>query len=232
MRQLVLTLALIIVSPVVTLTAQEGHAQGERCGTSKGKVINNEVKGQLSIQTEKGAFTYWVRWIGGMPKDGGGPDKEMIAKIRELTQGDYVEVAWENTDEHVRVVGLKFLAHADGSRERPKGERERDQPACEPEGCKPNESAAYLDGPGPSERCGFVRGTVTAVDPKGRFAIKTEKGEEILVPKWCGGMPNEGGGFDQEMIAKIAQLKTGQHVDVNWEWNERKRCVGLKVAGN
>jgi len=34
------------------------------------------------------------------------------------------------------------------------------------------------------------------------------------------------------MIAKIAQLKTGQQVDVTWEWNERKRCVGLKVAGN
>lgn len=214
MRNLVLTLALIAVSPVITLIAEEGQSQGERCGVVKGTVMSVEPKGKFVLRTPKGDFTYMPQWVGGMPDKGGGFDQHMVAKINKLQPCDIVEVKWER-DEHLRVVGLNVLGRAGGEKE---GHGEG----------KPQDTGAYLDGPCPAEHCGMMRGQVASVDPKGRLVLKTDKGEETLVPQWRGGMPAEGGGFDREMVGKIAQLRPGQQVEVAWEWNERKRCVALK----
>jgi hypothetical protein len=235
MRNLVLSLALIAAIPIVAVRAEEGHqVQGDHAGTCRGLVIAVEPAGSFTMRSPKGEFTYIPRW------SGGAPDPEILAKIRQLQPGDYVEVGWEQ-DEHLRVVRLSMIGHQGERREERREERRDGGHEAGREGGHEerreergvNEAAAFLDGPGPAERSGVVRGTVISVDPKGRFVVKTPAGaEEPFVPNWTGGMPAEGGAFDKEMVARIAQLKPGQQVEVSWEWGERKRCVGVKQVGN
>jgi len=52
--------------------------------------------------------------VGGMPAQGGGPDKETVNKIAHLKVGEKVRVDWV-LDEGFRIVRL---ARADGERER------------------------------------------------------------------------------------------------------------------
>ena len=51
---------------------------------------------------------YWPRWIGGMPKDGGKLDQDMIRAIRALKVGDKVRIEWKY-DERLRAVKLDRL---------------------------------------------------------------------------------------------------------------------------
>jgi hypothetical protein len=231
MRNLVLSLALIAAIPSVAVRAEEGHqAQGDHAGTCRGVVIAVEPAGSFTMRNPKGEFTYITGW------SGGAPDQEILAKIRQLQPGDYAEVGWEQ-DEHLRVVRLTVIGHQGERKEerREAGREERREGGRDErrEERGASEVAAILDGPGPTEHNGVVRGTVISVDPKGRFVVKTPAGtEEPFVPNWAGGMPAEGGAFDKEMVARIAQLKPGQQVEVTWEWGERKRCVGVKQVGN
>ena len=53
---------------------------------------------------------------------------------------------------------------------------------------------------------------------------------ERYMPRWTGGNPADGGGFDKEMLAKIAERRVGDVVKVKWIAEERKRVVGLEVV--
>ena len=52
---------------------------------------------------------FMPRWIGGMPADGGGLDKEMLAQLANIKVGDKVQLRWV-MDERKRVVEIKVLA--------------------------------------------------------------------------------------------------------------------------
>jgi len=96
----------------------------------------------------------------------------------------YVDVKWEHTDEHVRIVGLSFIVHADGLRERPKGEREHEQPAGgdhEHEGGKAREAAANLDGPGPAENAAVYAAPSPLSIPKVASLSKPTNARKF----WC-----------------------------------------------
>jgi len=51
---------------------------------------------------------YIPRWIGGMPRDGGGPEKAIVAKIRRLRVGQRVSVRWQ-IDHHLRANDIRPL---------------------------------------------------------------------------------------------------------------------------
>lgn len=69
----------------------------------------------IKVKTERGEVErYNARWVGGMPAQGGGPDKETVNKIAHLKVGEKVRVDWV-LDEGFRIVRL---ARADGERER------------------------------------------------------------------------------------------------------------------
>lgn len=63
--------------------------------------------------------------------------------------------------------------------------------------------------------------------------VKAERGEvERYGASWVGGTPAQGGGPDKEMVNKIAHLKVGEKVRVDWVLDEGFRIVRLaRVEG-
>lgn len=60
--------------------------------------------------------------------------------------------------------------------------------------------------------------------------VKNDSASEQFMPKWIGGLPKDGGGFDKDMVAKIKDLKMGDKVEVTWEFSEHLRAVEIKVT--
>ncbi|MEN6402754.1 MAG: hypothetical protein ABFD94_12500, partial [Armatimonadia bacterium] len=82
----------------------------------------------------------------------------------------------------------------------------------------------------PEEKEGTVTGVVTA---KGETWIEvTPEGgaTQRYWPRWIGGMPAQGGGFDRDMLRVFAGLTVGQKVTVKWAYDERLRAVQVQAA--
>jgi len=79
----------------------------DREGVVLGEVI---AKGETWIQVRPDngapAERYTPRWIGGLPGDGGGLDRDMLRTIAEFKAGDKVRLEWRY-EERLRVVGLQ-----------------------------------------------------------------------------------------------------------------------------
>jgi hypothetical protein len=62
-------------------------------GEAKGEVVG---KGEtwVEIRSEGEVRKYTPRWIGGMPKDGGGLEKDMLRAIRGLEKGQAIRFRW------------------------------------------------------------------------------------------------------------------------------------------
>jgi len=77
-------------------------------GTVAG-VVTAKGRAWVEIRSASGkAARYIPRWLGGMPRDGGGPEKAMLAKIAALKAGQRVSVRWQ-VDRHLRVLELTPL---------------------------------------------------------------------------------------------------------------------------
>ena len=64
----------------------------------------------VEIQSATGAVERYIpEWRGGAPRDGGGPDKQIVTAIARLSVGDTVTVRWYNND-HVRIDGISRQA--------------------------------------------------------------------------------------------------------------------------
>ena len=81
----------------------------DRKGTVTGVVT---AKGDNWIEVkadgEEKARRYVPHWKGGQPKDGGGPDKEMVAQIKKIELKERVRLEWE-FEERARVVKVEVL---------------------------------------------------------------------------------------------------------------------------
>lgn len=77
---------------------------------------------------------------------------------------------------------------------------------------------------------GKTIGTVTA---KGKEYIEVKAaGEEKArkyFPRWVGGLPAQGGGFDKNIVKTFRELKVGSRVEVDWVFEERLRAVTVRV---
>lgn len=87
-----------------------------RKGTVTGVVTG---KGENFIEVkadgEEKARKYVPHWKGGLPKDGGGPDKTMLAKIKETPVNSRVKIEWE-FEERARVVKIEILKKPDAKK--------------------------------------------------------------------------------------------------------------------
>ena len=66
---------------------------------------------EVKADGEQKARRYVANWVGGAPKQGGGPDKEMVKAINGLKLGSRVRLEWK-FDERPRVVKIEVLKDA------------------------------------------------------------------------------------------------------------------------
>ena len=90
-------------------TAAQDKKDESRKGTVTGIV---SAKGsnwiEVTADGEEKGRRYVPHWKGGLPKDGGGPDKEMVAKIKETPLKSRVRIEWE-FEERARVIKIEVL---------------------------------------------------------------------------------------------------------------------------
>jgi hypothetical protein len=90
-------------------SAEEPKKDGEKKGTVTGVVT---AKGDNWIEVkadgEEKARRYVPHWRGGAPKDGGGPDKEMVKTLKEVPLKARVRLEW-SFEERPRVEKIEVL---------------------------------------------------------------------------------------------------------------------------
>lgn len=69
---------------------------------------------EVKADGEEKARRYVPHWRGGLPKDGGGPDKDMVAKIKETPVKSRVRLEWV-FEERPRVEKIEILKKPDGT---------------------------------------------------------------------------------------------------------------------
>jgi hypothetical protein len=77
---------------------------------------------------------------------------------------------------------------------------------------------------------GKTIGTLTEKSEK--FIEVKADGEEKArryVPRWMGGNPDQGGGFDKKVVKSFNELKVGSRVEVEWVFEERFRALNVKT---
>jgi len=98
----------------------EKNKEEPRKGTATGVV---SAKGEAWIEVkadgEEKARKYVPHWRGGAPANGGGPDKEMVAKIKDTPLKSRVQLEWV-FEERPRVVKLEVLKKPGGKKEEKK----------------------------------------------------------------------------------------------------------------
>ncbi len=111
-------LSRVILAAVLGLACSASAAQDKKDDKKKDETRKGTVTGIVSAKgpnwievkadgEEKGR-RYVPHWRGGLPKDGGGPDKGMVAKIKETPLNSRVRVEWE-FEERARVVKIEVL---------------------------------------------------------------------------------------------------------------------------
>ena len=106
--------AALAVCLAVPAFADDKKDEKERKGTvtgvvtAKGDPAKNEHWIEVKADGEEKARKYVPHWKGGLPKDGGGPDKEMVAQLKKIEVKERVRVEWE-FEERARVVKIEVL---------------------------------------------------------------------------------------------------------------------------
>lgn len=77
---------------------------------------------EVKADGEEKARRYVPHWRGGAPAAGGGPDKDMLAKIKETPLNSRVKIDWE-FEERFRVVKIDVVKKPDGGKDEPKEKR-------------------------------------------------------------------------------------------------------------
>ena len=74
---------------------------------------------EVKADGEEKGRRYHPHWSGGLPKDGGGPDKDMVAKIKATPLKSRVKLDWE-FEERPRVIKIEVLKKGTGEKEKDK----------------------------------------------------------------------------------------------------------------
>ena len=70
-------------------------------------VVTNKAEAWVEVRSDTGhTHRYIPRWMGGAPRDGGGPEHRIVSAIAQLSIGNRVTVKWY-VDNHVRIVAIE-----------------------------------------------------------------------------------------------------------------------------
>jgi hypothetical protein len=90
----------------------------KKSGTVTGTLvakIQNAI--ELKADGEEKARRYVPQWVGGAPANGGGPEKKIVAIIKDLKIGSRLRIEWE-FDERARVVKIEVLKQPDEKKDK------------------------------------------------------------------------------------------------------------------
>ena len=76
---------------------------------------------------------------------------------------------------------------------------------------------------------GVSEGVIVSSE-KGKLVVHTKDGNLLFMPRWHGGAPKDGGGLDPEILARLAKFAVGDHVRIEWTWEERRRIDSITAA--
>lgn len=116
-----LAIASFLLAALSSLASgQEKKKDEPRKGTVTG-IVSATGDGWIEVKAdgEEKARRYVPHWKGGLPKDGGGLDKEMVAKIKEIAVDSRVRLEWE-FEERARVVKVEVLKKPDAKKDEKK----------------------------------------------------------------------------------------------------------------
>lgn len=104
---------MLIHSTAAEQEPKKGEKAEVRKGTVTGIVTARDEK-SIDVQAdgEEKARKYVPHWKGGLPKDGGGLDKDMLAQLKTVTVKSRVRIEWV-FEERFRVVKLEVLKKAE-----------------------------------------------------------------------------------------------------------------------
>jgi hypothetical protein len=104
-----LGLVLVLGAWGSAVRADEKQDPAQKGGTVVGVLT---AKGEAFIEVkadgEEKARRYVPNWVGGLPKDGGGPDKNMLKVFKDLKIGSRVRLEWK-FEERPRAVKVDVL---------------------------------------------------------------------------------------------------------------------------
>jgi hypothetical protein len=108
-RQLLVVAALLVgLFSFVTFGVEEAAPAGPAKGDT-GEIVGTITKlerGKVTVKNEQAELTVWPFWRGGMPKDGGGFDKDTLKQLASFKVGDKVKIAWV-FEEHHRIKSIE-----------------------------------------------------------------------------------------------------------------------------
>ena len=125
---------LFLVLSLAAVADAVGKAQEKKADERRGEVVGVAVAKsgfwvEVKADGEEKARRYVPHWRGGAPKDGGGPDKEMVAKLKEVPVNSRVRLEWV-FEERPRVEKIEVLKKGDekkteGKKDEKKSEGEK-----------------------------------------------------------------------------------------------------------
>ncbi len=74
---------------------------------------------------------------------------------------------------------------------------------------------------------GVLTGVIAKIDG-GKVTVKAGDKETVLMPYWRGGMPQDGGGFDKDMMKTLKDFKVGDTVKIAWTMEEHQRIDSIE----
>ena len=108
-RQFRRVLAGLVAVGCCAVTAAQDARPERRGGTIVGLVSARDKNWiEVRAEGEEKPRRYVPHWVGGAPRDGGGPDKKMVEAIARVKVGSRVRIRWE-FEERPRVVQIEVL---------------------------------------------------------------------------------------------------------------------------
>src|SRR5262245_46989847 len=107
---------LLVLGVLVSPASSRYETKEKKDEPKKGTVVGTlSAKGdnwiEIKADGEEKARRYVPHWRGGAPKDGGGPDKKMVAEFKKLKVGSRLRIEWA-FEERARVEKIEVLKEA------------------------------------------------------------------------------------------------------------------------
>lgn len=232
-RILVVSLAMVLAGGALRASAESGDPGSQaasrpieppkvkagECGVMRGKVL---LKGKAFLDllpTDAPA----QRFVLGVDSKVAA-DKGLDAVLLKVKAGHTVQVEWAGN-----AFGQKQVVRIAPSRaqSQPASDVAPEAPAAKPA----NNGVVTVDSQITTRDYGTVVGTIVEKgDDWIRVKPFNEQESVKFVPRWTGGMPEQGGGYDKKVLAAIGAVRVGDNVALRWTFDGRKRVIELTTV--